>query len=119
MDLTLGLLVFFGFGLLFVIFHEGHKDTPTFFSLPRSAIDYIRILIHGLELLVVCWYFVGPIIMGIYDANVAAQISCGLCMLLAFTANVTKPVDTRFARTAYIIAAVFGLLSLPYMFLMT
>ncbi len=114
-----GFIAFIYLCLLFVILYEGQKDSPGFLALPRSPIDYIRILIHGMEVLVVSWFFAGPIIVGMHGGHVAALASVGLCMLLAVTAAVTNSVDTRFAPTAYRIAAIFGLISLPFMFLMT
>jgi len=117
--MPIGFIVFIYSCLLFGIVCEGEEDTPSFFSLPRSATDYIRILIHGLEVLVISWFFIGPIIVGFNEGHVAALISFALCLLLSFTAAVTRHVDSRFARTAYLIAAVFGLISLPYIFLIT
>ena len=105
--------------LLFFILCEGREDTPTFVSLPRSPTDYVRIIIHGLEVLVVSWFFVGGIILGVNSGYVAASISCGLCLLLAVTAAATRSVDPRFAGTAYRIAGIIGLLSLLYMFLIS
>ena len=105
--------------LLFIIFVEGETDTPRFLSRPRTSTDFVRILVHSLEFTLVTWFFVGSYIVGFYNGDKAAQITVLLAIGLACTAATTKRIDPRFAGTAYRISAVFGLLDLPYMFLMT
>jgi len=73
------------FLLLIIILYEGRHDTPKFFSLPRSQIDALRILFHGLEVFIVSWFFAGPIILG-YSAHIAYLLTLSLCVLLRFVA---------------------------------
>jgi hypothetical protein len=106
-------------GILLMVLWEGQADTPPFFSLPRTPVDFVRIFMHGLEVLVLSWFFAGPVIVGIHSLYIAAQISLGLCLALAISTAATKPIDARFAPTGYRISFYVGLISLPYMFLMT
>ena len=103
--------------LLFSIFFEGQADTPRFFSLPHTRTDYVRILMHSLEFLVVTWFLVGPIIFINSGFTGVAEIEIVFALCLGFASLYSKQVDPRFSRTGFHIAFWFGLLSLPYLFL--
>ena len=101
--------------LLFIIFFEGQPDTPVFFSLPHTPVDYMRIVMHSLEFALITWPPVG--IVRCRDLQEAATTEMLLVIVLALVSLVSMSIAPRFTKTGFRFAFYTGLLTVPGLFL--